>query len=95
MTNNTCQSCKWWTMDDFRGDYKGCSNELIRDYSGDDDDAIPMVVPDYHYHDVGFHKDFGCIFHDDSGEVIEDFYGFSTNSDLTPTKSTNPPANVR
>jgi len=29
------------------------------------------------------------------GTVIEDFYGFSTNSDLTPTKSTNPPANVR
>ena len=36
MSNNTCQSCKWWTMDGFRGDYKGCSNELIRDYSGDD-----------------------------------------------------------
>jgi len=65
MNKNTCESCKWWTMDDFSGDYKGCSNELIRDYSGDDDDAIPMVVPDYHYHDVGFHKDFGCIFHKD------------------------------
>ena len=73
MTNNTCQSCKWWTMDDFRGDYKGCSNELIRDYngcgfaSGDDEDAMPMVVPDYHYHDIGFHKDFGCIFHEVKG----------------------------
>lgn len=64
MSKDTCQSCKWWTMDDWNDDYRGCGNLIVRNYSEYDEDTDPMVVPDYPYHDVGFHKDFGCIFHE-------------------------------
>ena len=60
---NTCKTCRWWDNSKWVDDEFGrCTHPHIR--RGDD----PLVVTDIKGEHVGFHKDFGCIFHEEKEE---------------------------